>query len=175
MDAPEFTELLRQHAGLIHKVAYAYCRDAADREDVVQEIAAQLWRSRERFDGRCKVTTWLYRVALNVAISFHRRERRRREEWTSLDEPGVAVAAPGAAEPGDDVERLLRCVDQLGAFDKALVLLYLEGADHASMAEVLGISVSNVGTKLSRIKDRLRRSLESRTDSKPKGPRHATR
>src|SRR6185503_15021749 len=72
MEAQELTDLIRRHAGLIHRVAHAYCRNAADREDVVQEVAVALWRSRHRYDERWKETTWVYRIAFNVAISFHR-------------------------------------------------------------------------------------------------------
>jgi len=162
MDAPRFTELLRRNAGLIQRVAYAYCRDAADREDVVQEVAGQLWRSRARFDEARRESTWVYRVALNVAISFQRRERRHRERREPVEEQLIAVAE--VPEPGEDVQRLLRCIEELGPLERALVLLHLDGNDHASMADVLGISVSNVGTKLSRIKERLRVALERRAN-----------
>jgi RNA polymerase sigma factor (sigma-70 family) len=175
MDATRFTELVRRHAGLIHKIARAYCRDAADREDVVQEIAAQLWRARARYDERFGETTWIYRIALNVAISFHRRERRHRERRQPTDAHLITVAAPAAVEPGEDVQLLLRCIDELGALDKALVLLYLDGNDHATTADVLGISVSNVGTKLGRIKDRLRVALEARAHPERKDRPHAAR
>ncbi|MCA9679675.1 MAG: sigma-70 family RNA polymerase sigma factor [Kofleriaceae bacterium] len=155
MDDAALRDLLRRHAGLIHKIAYAYCRDATDREDVIQEIAVQLWRSRDRYDPRFRETTWIYRIALNVAISFHRRERRHRG-GEPLDEH-LLVVEP--VEPGDDVRLLLGCIDALAPLDKALVLLYLDGNDHGSIAEVLGISTSNVGTKLGRIKQRLRAAL----------------
>jgi RNA polymerase sigma-70 factor, ECF subfamily len=155
MDIQAFTDLIRRHAGLIHKIAYAYCREARDREDVVQEIALELWRSRDRYDARFKETTWLYRIAVNVAISYHRRERRHRDARVPIEPHAITLAAaPG--EPGEDVQVLLRCIDDLGALDRALVLLYLEGHDHRSIADVLGISVSNVGTKLSRLQERLR-------------------
>jgi len=173
MEAAPFTELVRAHAGLIHRVAYAYCRDATDREDVVQEIAVQLWRARDRYDERYRPTTWIYRIALNVAISFHRRERRHRERRLGIDELPIAVAE--VAEPSEEVQLLLRCIDGLGALEKALVLLYLDGSDHASIAEVLGISVSNVGTKLQRIKDRLRVALEARARSDERERPHAAR
>lgn len=157
MDSTEFAALVRQHAALIHKIAYAYCRDATDREDLVQEIAVQLWRSRERYDARYRHTTWIYRIALNVAISLFRRERRHIERRAPIAEHAIASAP---VEPGEDARRLLRCIAELGALDRALVVLYLEGNDHAEIAEVLGISVSNVGTKLGRIKTRLRSLLE---------------
>jgi RNA polymerase sigma-70 factor (ECF subfamily) len=174
MEAQEFTDLLRRHARLIHKIAYGYCRDAMDREDVVQEIALQLWRSRDRYDERYAETTWIYRIALNVAISFHRRERRHREGGLSLDADVIPLEAE-PIEPSEEVQLLQSCIDELGALDKALVLLYLDGNDHASIAKVLGISVSNVGTKLGRIKGRLRVSFADFTRSKQEEGPHGTR
>ena len=165
METQAFTNLIRRHAGLIQKIAYGYCRDATDREDVVQEVALQLWRSRHRYDDRFKETTWVYRIALNVAISFHRRDRRHREGRRSLEAHPITIAA-ASAEPSEEIQLLLRCIDDLGALDKALVLLYLDGNDHASIAEVLGISVSNVGTKLLRTKEKLRLALEQRASEK---------
>lgn len=175
MEAPQLTDLVRRHARLIHKIAYAYCRNATDREDVVQEVAVQLWRSRDLYDERCRETTWVYRIALNVAISFHRRERRHRERRLSIDDHAITIAAAPEAEPAEDVQLLLHCIDDLGALDKALVLLYLDGNDHASIADVLGISVSNVGTKLGRIKDKLRVALEKRTRPNRTEGSHADR
>jgi RNA polymerase sigma-70 factor (ECF subfamily) len=175
MEASQLTDLLRRHAGLIHRIAGAYCPEAADREDVVQEIAVQLWRSRGRYDPRYRETTWVYRIALNVAISFQRRERRHRERREASEEHLITLAAPAAAGPGEEVERLLGCIHELGALEKALVLLDLDGNDHASIAEVLGISVSNVGTKLHRIKRRLRVALAERARAERKEGKHAAR
>jgi RNA polymerase sigma-70 factor (ECF subfamily) len=172
MDSPEFTALIRRHAGLIHKIAYAYCRNATDREDIVQEIAVQLWRSRARYDPRYRHTTWIYRIALNVAISFHRRERRHQERTSPIDEH-VIVVEP--MEPGEEVRLLLRCIDDLGPLDKALVLLYLDGNDHASIAEVVGISVSNVGTKIARIKDKLRVAFDRHAGANHERDSHGAR
>ena len=160
MALPEFHELLRTHAGLIHKVARAYCRDATDREDVVQEIGAQLWRTRERFDASQRLSTWVYRVALNVAISFHRRERRHRGPRASVD--GLLAPADAAVED-DRIALLWRCLDDLGALDKALLLLWLDGNDHATAAAVLGLTVTNVGTRLARAKDKLRAAYSAHT------------
>jgi RNA polymerase sigma-70 factor (ECF subfamily) len=158
MDETEFTALIRRHGALIHKIAFAYCREPADRDDLVQDIAAQLWRSRERYDPRFAHTTWIYRIALNVAISFYRRERRHRDQRAAIDDHPIAVAP---IEPAPELARLLRGIAALGPLDRALVVLYLEGSDHAAIAEVLGISISNVGTKLGRIKARLRDALDA--------------
>lgn len=167
-----FADLFDRHAGLIRRVASVYCRDAAAREDVVQEIALQAWLSRHRYDGRCKESTWLYRIAVNVAISHHRRERRRPERGAPLDEQ--SIAAP-EAESGEEIALLLRCVRELEPLDRALVLLYLDGNDHAAIAEVLGISASNVGTKLHRIKTRLRAAFERHARPIPKENTDGTR
>ena len=172
MDAQGFADLIRRHAGLIHKIAYAYCRHATDREDVVQEIALELWRACHRYDRRFKETTWLYRIAVNVAISHYRRERRHRGPHVSID--AITIAAP-SIEPSEDMQVLMRCIADLGALDKALVLLYLDGNDHRSIADVLGISVSNVGTKLSRIKTRLRVAFEERARYNETETHHAAR
>jgi len=172
METTEFTAVIRQHAGLIHKIAYTYCRDATDREDLVQEIAVQLWRSRAAYDERYRHTTWIYRIALNVAISFYRRERRHRDRRSSIDDHAIVVAP---VELSGDAQLLLRCIDELGPLDRALVVLYLEGTGHAEIAEVLGISVSNVGTKLSRIRTVLRAAVEDTARANPGDRSHGPR
>src|SRR3954462_15186131 len=91
MDSTEFTALILRNAGLIQKIAYAYCRQATDREDLVQEIAVQLWHARGKYDDRYRHTTWIYRIALNVAISFYRRERRHRDRSSPIDDQVIAV------------------------------------------------------------------------------------
>lgn len=162
MDEAKLAALIRRHAGLLHKVAYAYCRSPADREDLLQEITLQLWRAHARFDASQRESTWIYRVALNVAISFYRRERRHRERTSSLeDEPESGWLVLATTEPSEEVASLLRCIEELAPLDRSLALLYLEGLEHAAIAEVLGLSPSNVGTKLGRIKERLRASYQS--------------
>jgi len=174
MDIDQFTNLLLRHAGLIHKVAFVYCHDATDRDDVIQEIAIELWRSRDRYDNRFKETTWIYRIAINVAVSFHRREHRHRHRRVSLDDRAITIAAT-SAEPNHDVELLLQWINELRELDKALVFLYLDEHDHTFIAEVLGISVSNVGTKLQRIRDKLRAAFDRRLQTQQKEAPNATR
>ncbi|MGH7741161.1 MAG: RNA polymerase sigma factor, partial [Candidatus Eiseniibacteriota bacterium] len=126
-------------------------------------VAIQLWRSRHRYDQRYQETTWVYRIALNVAISYYRRERRHREGHMPVDAPAIQITAASETDVGEDTRLLLRCVEELGELDRALVVLWLDGNDHASIAKVLGISVSNVGTKLGRIREKLRLAFEQRT------------
>jgi RNA polymerase sigma-70 factor (ECF subfamily) len=156
MTADELTDLLRRHAGLIRKVAHAYCRDPAERDDVVQEIAVQLWRYRDRYDSRFAQTTWIYRVALNVAISHFRRTERHRHNVEMVEVP--------ADPPDPALADLWRLLGALDAMERALVILYLDGNSHPTIGEVLGISASNVGTKLDRIKTRLRAAASTQLD-----------
>ncbi len=153
--------LLDAHKGILYKVANAYCPRAEDRHDLVQEISLQVWRSYPRFDGRCKFSTWMYRIALNVAISFHRQERAH-HNLLSGDEHLLDLPAPSDTTPtADDIQALHRFIAGLDDLNKALVLLYLDDHNHQEIAEILGISATNVATKIARIKARLRQDFTS--------------
>ena len=153
----EFLSLLEEHRKILYKVASSYCRNPTDRQDLVQEIVVQLWRSFDRYDERYKFSTWMYRIALNVAISFVRSEQRRARASVPLEDAIVeTVAAPEPPSTDQDFLRLQRFIDQLGEVDRALVALYLDGNRYDAIAEVLGLSETNVGTKLNRIKQKLR-------------------
>lgn len=158
-----FTALLEGQKRTLYKVAYIYCRDPEERQDLVQEIVIQLWRAFHRFDRRSSIATWTYRVALNVAISYRRREGRRLRDMAPL-EFGLNVAEANHAFDADaQKSRVLRAlIDELDELSRSLTLLYLEGFDHAEIAEMLGTSVSNVGTRLGRI----RRKLKTHIDQK---------
>jgi RNA polymerase sigma factor (sigma-70 family) len=156
-----FVALLDEHRKILYKVAGAYARNPEDLRDVAQEMTVQLWRSFARYDPRLRFSTWMYRIALNVAISFSRRETVRARHAAPPEASVLEVAAAvSAAAPGDEELRLLdRFLARLGELDRALLLLYLDGNRYDAIAEVLGISETNVGTKLNRIKERLRREL----------------
>ncbi|HEX4462231.1 MAG TPA: sigma-70 family RNA polymerase sigma factor [Polyangia bacterium] len=157
-DSAELMAQLAAHRKILFKVARLYCANDADREELTQDIVVQLWRSFARFDGRSTFATWMYRIALNVAISRVRQERRRPRHMVPLDDAVLETTRVAQQEDGDfaDVAALL---GRLDALDRALVLLHLEGHDHDAIATILGISVSNVGTKLHRLKQRLRQAL----------------
>jgi len=154
---------MQRHGGLLRRIAWAWSRDDADRDDVLQEIAVQLWRVRERIDPRLREASFVARVALNVAISFQRRERRHRVGRAAADVDHVADASPCAGERDDERARLRAAIDSLRDLDRALALLHLEGHDHAAIGEVLGISAANVATKWWRIKTRLREQLAAKS------------
>ncbi len=168
MSRPEaqerFEALLSQHKKILWKVANAYCKSVADRPDLVQEIAVQLWRSFPRYDERLRFSTWTYRIALNVAISFHRSEARRARHTVPAEESLLEIAADPPASVDPDLETLHRFIAELEPLDRALVLLYLDGNPYDTIAQVLGISETNVGTKIGRIKQRLRRQAAASAD-----------
>ena len=155
-----FVALLDEHKRIVYKVSSSYARSDADRADLAQEIVAQLWRSFGRYDERFRFSTWMYRIALNVAISFSRGETRRLRTVVPAEDSILQVAAeePG---PGEDerLPQLRAFIQQLGELDRALIILFLDGHRHAAIAEILGISESNVGTRIGRIKQRLRRDF----------------
>ncbi len=156
-DAEAFAALLDRHRGIVFKVAGTYAR-GADRDDLAQEIAAQLWRAWPRYDASRSFSTWMYRIALNVGISFLRGEGQRRRHAVPLDDALHDVADDNAHDPvRDDGLRLLHgFIATLAPLDRALLLLYLEERATREMADVLGISDSNVTTRLSRLRQRLR-------------------
>lgn len=155
MDKAQFIRIIQEHRKLIFKVCYTYCPHTEERRDLEQEILAQLWTSIDRFDGRVKISTWLYRVAFNTAIGFLRKDQKR-----VLRQPLNEAILSMGEEAGNDerLDLLQQQMSNLESHDKAL-LLYLEGKRHREIAEVLGISESNVGTKLSRIKARLKEAV----------------
>ncbi|ADO75406.1 RNA polymerase sigma factor [Stigmatella aurantiaca] len=153
-----FLALLEDHRRILYKVARAYGRTAEDRDDLVQETIVQLWRSFSRYDARFRFSTWMYRIALNVAISFQRREGTRRQHVSPLG-PGVLKAVGTVEEPTGDVARLYGAIARLDSLNKALAMLYLDGHSHVEIAEVLGITATNVATRIGRLKDKLRNEL----------------
>jgi RNA polymerase sigma-70 factor (ECF subfamily) len=154
-----FLEQLEAHKAIVYKVASSFCANAADRQELTQEIAIALWHALPRFDGRSKPSTFVYRVALNVAVSFVREQGRRTRHAVALDEAVLDVAADSTGEEERRaVAELLAGLDEL---DRALVVLYLEGHTHEVIGEILGISPGNVAVKINRIKARLRDDARS--------------
>ncbi|HUH50723.1 MAG TPA: sigma-70 family RNA polymerase sigma factor [Flavobacterium sp.] len=157
----QFLEVILQHKGILYKVANSYCKNKEDRKDLVQEIAIQLWKSFERYDHAYKYSTWMYRIALNVAISFYRKEHSRQRISNSLS---IDIFEFENTENDLEKEHNLQLLDQLIAklnhLDKALLLLYLEEKNHAEIAEIIGITTTNVATKISRIKAKLKKEFE---------------
>ncbi len=151
-----FKEIMEQHQGILFKVARTYCPDETDRQDLVQEIRIQVWQSLHRYDARFRISTWLYRIALNTAISHYRRHTAQASRSVAWQDHAAPPADEAQAEQEYNLVKLEQFIGELGAIDKALMLLYLEDKSHAEIAELLGLSVSNVGTKITRIRQKLK-------------------
>jgi RNA polymerase sigma-70 factor (ECF subfamily) len=162
-----FEALLHEHRRIVFKVAGLYSRTAADRDDLMQEISAQLWRSFGGYDeARAKFPTWMYRIALNVAISQARRERwSEADRFEPLETHHLETVGGGEpiAEQDERLQALYAFIGQLDPLNRALILLYLEDRSYGEIAEILGISETNVATKISRIKQKLRGQMTAAT------------
>jgi RNA polymerase sigma-70 factor (ECF subfamily) len=173
MEQADFLQLIRDNKGILFKISNSYCRNRDDREDLMQEMIYQLWKSGQTFDANYKFSTWMYRIALNVAISFYRQQRRSglhiafggdlhlMELEDRSDGTGEVDGAGGVEEKIDLLQQFIR---DLAELDKALMILYLEERTYREIAEILGITETNVATKLSRIKGRLKQQFIKSTE-----------
>ena len=154
-----FLSLIETNKGIIYKIAHSYCRSIEDRKDLIQEIIIHLWKSFSKYDDRYRLSTWIYTIALNVAISYYRKNKVRNETTTAL--PEIIYELPVSDDrPADANLNLLQaCIQELGELDKALMILYLEGKSQKEIAQVLGISATNVSTKINRIKNNLKQKF----------------
>lgn len=155
-----FIEVLQSHKGIIYKVVNSYCKDFEDRKDLVQEVVIQLWKSFDRYDDNFKHSTWIYRISLNVAISFYRKESSRKKISNPFTEAIISFADDERPEDKEgDLGILQQMILELKDLDKALMLLYLEEKTHKEISQILGISETNVATKVSRIKHLLKQKF----------------
>ena len=156
-DHDAFLRQLEPHRAILYKVANAYCARREDRGDLIQEIVLELWRAYPRFDARAAFSTWMHQVAVNVAISHFRGESRRIRDALPIDEFGLDLAAADRALDADDDDLLAlhQLIAQLDEVNRALILLYLEGYGQDEIAAMLGLSATNVATRINRIKQRL--------------------
>ncbi len=159
--AADFARLLQDHHGIVATVAASYCRDPHDRADLMQEIAVHLWRAWPKYDPAKPFSTWMYRIALNVAISAVRSATLRRRHAVPLDESLHDTADPAPHDPQAEqqVRALHRFIHAQAPLDRALLLLYLDERSHRDIAEILGLSETNVATKISRLRQRIRTEL----------------
>lgn len=157
-----FLSVIQTNKGIIYKVANSYCINAEDRKDLVQEIIVQLWKSFDNYAHQYKYSTWMYRIALNTAISFYRKENRRKQVSNPLSNSILNFVDTNATgEIEENIGFLQQFISELKELDKALMLLYLEEKSHKEIAEIIGISETNVATKIGRIKTILKQKFST--------------
>ena len=152
-----FLQLVKEHQKMIHKVCNLYCHSAHEREDLFQEIVVQLWKGYPKFRGDAKFSTWLYRVALNTAISGL---RKKEKNIAYVDPSALPTALQNLNDNNpeqEQLQQLYEAIRKLGEIDRAVVMLYLEDRSYEEMEEVLGISQNNLRVKMNRIKEKLRK------------------
>ena len=156
----EFVDILNNHRGLIYKVCHLYCDDPEDRKDLFQEIVLQVWKSLGSFRQESTVGTWMYRIALNTAITHFRKEKRLggKVSLTGIDIPDLN----DSSEKEDQLKELFKAIENLDRIDKSIILLYLEEKNYEEISEITGLTRTNVGVRLNRIKIKLSNTITSR-------------
>jgi RNA polymerase sigma-70 factor (ECF subfamily) len=156
IEKDHFLDILEKNIGIILKIARAYSKTFQDKEDLINDITLELWKSFRRFKGDSKISTWIYRVALNT--SMNSRRKREKDKLLFLDDLKQVESLSWILEPQDSshTEILYQCIDELNQLNKAIILLYLDGNSHDEISDITGISKTNVGTRISRIKEEIK-------------------
>ncbi len=157
----DFLQIIKDNQGIIHKVCNIYCDDQEDRNDLFQEIVAQLWKSFPSFRQESKVTTWMYRVALNTAITSFKKQKRRPDQNRLTYENFQIKDENYDHETEEDIKVLHRAVAQLTGVEKSIIILYLEEKKYEEIAEITGITQNYVRVKMNRIKKKLKKIMET--------------
>jgi len=153
-----FITAIKEHEGIIYKVASIYTNDVHDRNDLVQEIIYQLWKSFDSFNQKSRLSTWMYSVAMNVAI-YHLKKSRRKIATVPLDGQTLDFHDADNSEYEEKLRVFRQQINRLNLLDKGIVMLYLENKSYDEIGEIVGISSSNVGTRMFRIKEKLRQQI----------------
>ncbi|WP_029283781.1 RNA polymerase sigma factor [Pedobacter sp. R20-19] len=149
-----FLSLINQHQGIIHKISKMYMKEVENQRDLFQEIIVQLWKAYPTFKGKSNFSTWMYRVALNTALVYFKKENRKVDQALLDDNLNIADVNDGESEE-EKLDYLYKAVQELNAVEKALIFLFLENQSHREIAENLGISEINARVKLNRTKEKL--------------------
>ena len=161
IDKEKFIEIIKSNKGILYKIINSYCRDIIDRKDLEQEILIQIWKSLKNYNGDVKISTWIFKVATNVAISFYRTGIKHKNA-TTLYENYVFQFTEIEIENNlleTNSELLYKTINLLDEFNKAIIILYLEEYNYKEIAEIIGITETNVATKINRIKKILKENL----------------
>lgn len=149
----QFIQTINQNQGILHKVSRIYCNNATEREDLFQEMVLQLWKAFPSFRNEAKISTWMYRIALNTAISGL---RKKKIATTELVKISFQIEDKKDAGIDEDLQHLYKAIEHLTDIEKSIVLLYLEDKAYDEIADITGITANYVAVKMSRIKEKLK-------------------
>jgi RNA polymerase sigma-70 factor (ECF subfamily) len=156
----EFTELLYQNQGIVHKICSLYFNNRGEKEDYKQELIIQLWKAFPSFNNHSKFSTWMYRVCLNAAIDILRKEKAQ-PKFVQYDTHSIGAISEPNNGTNENQEKLYNAINKLSDIGKAIITLYLDEFSYKEIAEILGISESNTGVKINRIKSSIFKSIEN--------------
>lgn len=165
-----FKQVLSENKDRIYRICCAYERNAIDRDDLYQEIAINIWKNLDKFEGRSAISTWIYRIAVNTSLMHIKKESRRNSTKTELDENSLNIAEPPdddreeKIETGKKIEILNECINELGTLDRLIISMVLEDLSYKEISEVTGLTVNNTGVRINRIKKELFKLMEERTN-----------
>ncbi len=154
----EFIEQVTQHEAIIFKVCQVYCHAKEDRQDLFQDIVLQLWRAFPKFKKEAKVSTWIYRIALNTAITRLRKETKKPQRQ-GIDQDILDLPSPEASQHEERFQTLMHIIGTLSSVEKAIIMLYLDDQSYKEIARIVGLSESNVGYKINQIKGKLKKMI----------------
>ena len=154
----EFEQTIRDNAGVLHKLCRVYTYNADEYEELFQEMLVQIWRSTEKFRGEAKLSTWIYQICINTALGFRSKLVRNKKRFEPLDGKVFVQPAPDT-EKDEQLQKLYNAIRELKSIDRAIVSLYLDEKSYEETAQILGISKTNVATRLMRLKKQLMEKL----------------
>jgi len=154
----KFISLINEHQGLIHKVCIMYENDRDVRNDLFQEIVLQLWKSFSSFRGESKISTWMYRIALNTAISGYRKQTRLLKT-EDLREMHLNISDAGSDDYDENFQKLQWAIRQLSEIERAMIMMALEEIPYEEIAETIGITQNNVRVRMNRIREKLKKLM----------------
>jgi RNA polymerase sigma-70 factor, ECF subfamily len=157
-DEKKFISVIKEHQGLIYKICFMYEQDQDARNDLFQEIVMQLWKSFPTFRGEAKITTWMYRIALNTAISGYRKQKRN-IQTEDLREFHMNISDRQDENKEEDCQRLQQAVRQLSDVERAMIMMALDEVPYEEIAETIGITQNNVRVRMTRIREKLRKIM----------------
>ena len=155
----EFIVMINEHRGILYKICNLYCDDEEDRKDLFQEMVLQLWKSYPGFRSQSSKSTWMYRIALNTSITRLRKEKREPSRRSLMDADFEIPDFNPGPDQHEELALLRNAIDQLNEIEKALVMLYLEEKSYEEISDIMGITKTNVGVKLNRIKLKLEKII----------------
>ena len=154
----EFIQHIKDNEGILYKVTSVYSKNKEDQKDLYQDIVYQSWKSYESFKGNSKISTWIYRIALNTAISHLKKEKRKGNQ-ISIDTILLNKMEQIDTELEDQITLLYSLIKKLNVIEKGIIILYLEGKSYDEISIITGFTVTNIGSRLSRIKKKLKSQI----------------